>query len=183
MKLHYLLGLFLTVSIAFSSCKKTPDYVPEPYACECGALTWQGAEYKLLDAEQIRTTDASAYSRRYYITANVAIEGEEQTHNVNTWIEIGDVTSHSNGIFNIDANSQTTEFLAKIDEYNLNDPFFILRQYGVRQGVVRVSPAPLLGGQETVSFQFVLGEINSSGNMYGPDVTYSGSFTVTASGV
>lgn len=183
MKLRYILGLLVLSAFAFSGCKKTPEYVPTPHKCECGTLNWQGAEYQLLDAEHIRTEEDSTYSRRYYITANVAIEGEEQTHNVNTWIEIPDVTAHSNGLYNIDVNSSLVEFLAKVDEFNLNDPFYSLRQYGVRQGVVRVSPAPLLGGTESVSFQLILGELNSSGVMYGPDITYSGSFAVSASGI
>lgn len=183
MRLRYIIGLFVAASFIFSGCKKTPDYVPNPHKCECGSLTWQGKEYQLLDAEQIRTDESVLYSRRFYITANVALEGESQTHNVNTWIEIPDVLAHSNGLFNIDVTTQTVDFTAKVDEFNLNDPFFSLRQYGVRQGVVRVTPAPLAGGTETVSYQFILGELNSNGNMIGPDITYSGSFTVSVSGV
>jgi len=157
--------------------------VPTPHACECGSLNWQGVEYQLLDAEHIRTIEDSTYSRRYYITANVALEGEEQTHNINTWIEIPDITNTNNGRFYIDSAIDTVEFSAKVDEFNLNDPFYSLRQYGVRQGVVTVSPAPLFGGDEKVSFQLILGEWNSAGNMVGPDITYSGSFNLTASGI
>ncbi len=183
MRLRYIIGLFVVATFIFSGCKKTPDYVPNPHKCECGSLNWRGVDYQLLDAEQINSNDTNSYSRRYYITANVAIEGEEQTHNVNTWIEIPSVLAHSNGLYYIDVTSQTVDFAAKIDEFNLNDPFFSLRQYGVRQGVVRVGPAPLLGGNENVSFQFILGELNNAGNMIGPDITYSGSFTVTADGI
>lgn len=182
MKLRYILGLLFVSTFIFSGCKKTPDYVPEPHACNCGNLNWHGAEYPLLDAEHIRTDDTVPYSRRYYITANVALEGEELTHNVNTWIEIPDVLMNSNGLYSIDVNTGAVEFMAKIDEFNLNDPFFNLRGYAVRQGVVRVSPAPLLGGTETVSYQFILGELNSAGIPVGPDITYSGTFTVSASG-
>lgn len=183
MGLRYIIGFIVVASFIFSGCKKTPDYVPTPYVCECGSLQWQGVDYKLLDAEHIRSHADTAYSRRYYITANVALEAEEQTHNINTWIEIPNILANTNGLYNIDANTSTAQFLAKVDEFNLNDPFFTLRQYGVRQGVVRVSPAPLLGGNETISFQLILGELNSAGNMFGPDITYSGSFNVSASGI
>ncbi len=183
MKLRYLLILFTAAALFFNGCKKTPDYIPEPHKCECGSLVWQGKEHQLLDAEHIRSNAGVPYSRRYYITANVALEKEEETHNVNTWIEIPDVIAHSNGLYNIDVNTQTNEFTASVDEFNLNDPFFHLRKYGVRQGVVRVSPAPLNGGTEQVSFQLILGEYNSSGVLTGPDITYSGSFSLSASGI
>lgn len=183
MKIQYYIGLFAVVALLFSACKETPDYEPNPYKCECGSLKWMDVDYDLLDAEHIRTDDYIPYSRRYYITANVALEGEEQTHSVNTWIEINDVLAHSNGMYYIDAVTDTVQFISKIDEFNLNDPFFSLRQYGVRQGVVQVKPAPLLGGKESVSFQFILGEYNSAGMLTGPDITYSGSFDVTASGM
>lgn len=183
MKLRYIIGLFVVTAFVINGCKKTPEYVPTPHACECGTMNWQGKEYQLLDAEHIRTMADSTYSRRYYITANVALEGEERTHNVNTWIEIPNVLHTSNGRFYIDSAIDTIEFAAKVDEFNLNDPFTSLRQYGVRQGVVTVSPAPLWGGTESVTFQFILGEFNGSGNMVGPDIPYSGSFSVAASGL
>lgn len=183
MKFQHYTSLLIVAVLIISGCKKTPEYVPTPHKCECGTMTWQGVEYQLLDAEHIRTMQDSAYSRRYYITANVALEGEEQTHNVNTWIEIPNVRNTSNGLFYIDSAIDTVEFSAKVDEFNLNDPFYSLRQYGVRQGVVRVGPAPLWGGTETVSFQLILGEYNSGGVMMGPDITYKGAFTVTASGI
>jgi hypothetical protein len=183
MKLRYFLGLFMALTIVLGACKKTPEYVPTPHACECGNLVWNGKDYPLLDAEHIRSHPDTAYSRRYYITANVALEGEEQTHSVNTWIEIPNVTMNTNGLYVIDVNSGDIEFSAHVDEFNLNDPFVALRKYGVRQGVVRVTPAPMFGGSENVSFQFILGELNNAGNPVGPDVQYSGSFTVSASGI
>jgi hypothetical protein len=161
--------------MTLSACKKTADYVPIPYTCVCGDLSWQGVSYPLLDANYILSDSVEWESRRYYITADVALEGETQTHSINTWIEIPDLDG--GGTFQINQAQELNELTAWVDEFNLNDPIDSLRHYVPVQAVVKVTEAPLVGGTETVSFVIILNEY-VDGNLVDIPVNYSGGFTV-----
>ena len=167
--------LAILLITALASCRKTPDYVPVPYACGCGGVTWQCLGLALLDAIYLLTDSTEADSRRYYITADVNIEGEFGTHGLNTIIEIPDIDG--GGTFYIDEEDNEFEFAALIEEFNVNDPLDSLREFIPIEGLVQVIPAPITGGTETVSFQMVLNEIED-GVPVGNDINYSGSFTV-----
>jgi hypothetical protein len=169
----YLFFTLLCGVMIFFGCKKTPDYVPEPYACECGAVTWFGTEYQVLDANYIHTGGFD--SRRYYITSKVELPEELGTHTMNTWIEIPDVSvslSHQ-----IDPDIDLFEFTAQVDEFNVNDPLDTLRRYVPVEGVITINPPALFGGPETVQFLLILNEL-SNGVPSGPNIQYKGNFTV-----
>jgi hypothetical protein len=175
MSKHRFTLFVIVLSAAIASCRKTPDYLPVPYACGCGGVTWQGAGLALLDANYILVDSTVEDSRRYYITADVIVEGEFGTHGLNTTIEIPDIDG--GGTFYIDAEDNEFEFAALIEEFNVNDPLDSLRQFVPIEGLVQVISAPITGGTETISFQMVLNELED-GEPVGNDINYSGSFTV-----
>ena len=142
------------ILVAIVSCKKTPDYVAEPYKCECGNLTWQGAEYPLLGTTYILTDSTNAKSRRYHITADVLPEDEAGPHGLSLWIELDDIANGGEFVYGGGA------FSAQVDEYNPNDPTDVLRTYlPVVSSEVRISAAPISGGSESVNFNFELNQI------------------------
>jgi len=167
-------GIALGSSLLFS-CKKTPDYVAVPYDCACGSLSWQGEEYALLGTTYILTDSTNNRSRRYYITTDVSLEGEANTHGLSAWIEIPNIGNGGN--FSIDAQSGESEFQAWVDEFNPNDPTDTLRQYVPVNAVVQIGAAPVTGGVETVNFQFTLNQLEEGAPLPG-DINCSGSFTV-----
>jgi hypothetical protein len=162
--------------LLISSCKKTPDYVAVPYDCACGSLSWQGQEYPLLGTTYILSDSTNAKSRRYYITSNVSLEGEVDTHGLSAWIEVPDIGNGGN--FAIDAQSGESDFVAWVDEFNPNDPTDTLRQYIPVNAVLQIGAAPLSGGIETVNFQFTLNQLEAGEPVPG-DINCSGNFTVT----
>jgi hypothetical protein len=169
------LSVFLIGAAILVSCKKTPDYVAVPYDCACGSLSWQGEEYPLLGTTYILTDSTNAKSRRYYITADVTLEGEQEAHGLSAWIEIPDIGSGGN--FSIDAQSGENEFQAWVDEFNPNDPTDTLRQYVPVNAVVQVGAAPAAGGTESVSFQLTLNQLEDGAPVPG-DLNCSGNFSV-----
>lgn len=175
MKSVFKLFLFavLTTMVA-SSCQKTADYVAPVYACGCGNFTWKGANVQLLDANYIESDPEESLSRRYYITASIKSELEEQPHSVNFWIEIPNVEE---GVFQLD--DDTFEFTALAHEVNDNDEFFPLREFVPIEGVVTVNPA-FLGGPETVSFNLIMREWYDE-DLVGMQFGFTGSFTVNVS--
>lgn len=175
MKKIYLYAWAIFGLMLISSCKKSPDYVANPYKCNCGKFTWQDVSYDLLGTNYILSDSAEMESRRYYITGNVALEGETQTHTLSAWIEIPDLDG--GGQFRINPQTGDEEFTAWIDEFNLNDPIDSLRQYVPVNAVVQVSQAPLLGGTETVAFQMTLNEV-IDGTVIPGDVNLAGDFSV-----
>jgi len=173
MKSHLIPILFVAVtSVLISSCKKSDDYLPVPYACNCGSMNWRSSVFQLLDANYILADSTVQLSRRYYITADVQKEGEELTHTISMDLEVPDV---GDGIFYIDGT--TIEFSATIQERNDNLMIRPYRLYRPTEGVIQVSPA-FLGGSEPVSFNLVLKEVDDSGNLVGFEFPFSGSFKV-----
>jgi len=168
------IALVLSISSVLLSCKKTEEYIPEPYKCDCGQMTWQGSTYDLLDANYVRLIEEEELSRRYYITAEVKSSTESKPHSVNFYIEIPDVTS---SIF--DLTEDDIEFAAKAEQVNQNDPLLPLRTFEAQSGRVVVSPA-FLGGTENVQFSVILQETFNGCNVGGP-VSISGNFKVEVS--
>jgi hypothetical protein len=139
-------------------------------------MDWQGVSYDLLGVNYILADSTQSDSRRYYFTAKVPLEGELQTHEVSAWIEIPNLDG--GGEFNYNPDNNQNEFLAHIDEFNLNDPTDTLRQFVPVNAVVTVSEAPLTGGTETVNFLMTLNQLSDEGVPVPGDVNCSGSFTV-----
>ncbi len=166
---------FCAAVTVVTSCKKTPDYTAESYKCKCGTLNWQGTNYDLLGSSYILSDSLQPESRRYYITTNVALEGEAQTHGLSAWIEIDNI--NGGGLFRINPQLGLNELVAHVDEFNLNDPIDTLRQYIPVNAVVSVGAAPLSGGTETVNFQLTLNQVINGVAIPG-NVNCEGSFTV-----
>ncbi|MEY3398041.1 MAG: hypothetical protein RL220_635 [Bacteroidota bacterium] len=164
----------LGVSALFSGCKKTPDYVNPVYSCGCGAMSWVGTQYPLLDANYIIPIEGEALSRRYYCSADVQIEGETGTHNVNLIIEISDV---SESVIYVGDDEVEMEIVAH--EVNENDPILPVRTYVATDGVVQISPA-LLGGNEPVSFNLIVRELYD-GDLVGFEKALTGNLNVLVS--
>ncbi|MFM7729973.1 MAG: hypothetical protein ACKO6L_02950 [Flavobacteriales bacterium] len=165
----------LGVLIFAAACKKTPDYMPQPYKCGCGSVDWQGTTYDLLSASYILSDSTVSDSRRYYFTSDVGLTGEYQTHGLSGWIEIPELDG--GGRFEIDAQTNLAEFQAWVDEFNVNDPTDTLRQFVPINAVVQVVAAPVTGGTETVSFLLTMNQLENGIPVPG-DVNCSGSFTV-----
>ncbi len=171
MKLRLVLSLIVFASLFFSGCKKTPEYVAEPYACKCGTFNWRGSSYDLLDANYILTDDFVEMSRRYYITGDVKEDGQAEPHSVNFIIEIPDVTT---AIFDLGEND--LEFEAEAQQVNQNDDLIPVKYFRAVSGRVTVAPA-FFGGTEQVRFSVFLQEI-FNGSEVGSPFPFSGDFTV-----
>jgi len=173
MRFRYVfIALAALVVMTTSSCNKTDDYVPVPYACECGSLNWQGTNFDLLDANYILLDSTEVLSRRYYITADVKEEGEELTHTLSMNLDSEDIGF---GLLYLD--DEEAEFSAQLYERNDNDLFQVYREYQAIEGIVQVVPA-ILGGNEPVQFNLVVREISSGGSLVGPEIIFTGSFKV-----
>lgn len=163
--------LFALTLLALTSCQKNEEYIPEPYQCQCGDYSWNGASYQLLDANYIQTDEFNDLSRRYYITADIKGENEERPHSVNLIIEIENVEE---GIFDLD--EDTFEFSAVAQEVNQNDELLPVREYVPVSGRVRVTPA-FFGGTETVQFNLLMRELVND-DLVGVQFGFTGNFTV-----
>ncbi len=174
MKKIFYFSIVVASMIAIASCKKSPDYTAVPFFCDCGTFDWQNTTYDLLGVNYILSDSTESESRRYYITADVALEGETQTHGLSAWIEIPDLDGGGQFVINPAGDN---EFTALVDEFNLNDPIDTLRQYVPVNAVVQVSEAPLNGGDEKVQFQMTLNQY-VNGTLIPGDINCSGKFTV-----
>jgi hypothetical protein len=175
MRNSYLFVIAVLATLFITACRKTPDYVAVPYDCACGIVTWQGEEYALLGTTYILTDSTNAKSRRYYITADVSLEGEDEAHGLSAWIDVPNIGN--GGSFSINAQSGESDFQAWVDEFNPNDPTDTLRQYIPVNAVVQISAAPVSGGTETVNFQLTLNQLEDGEPVPG-DINCSGNFTV-----
>ncbi len=162
--------LFSILTLVMVSCKKSPEFVNPVYVCECGSMAWQGDVFELLDANYIQPDTANFLSRRYYITAEVNLEGETQAHSVNMMLEVDSVDKESFFV------EDDPDLLALIEEINFNDPLDTLVQYVPIAGGIEINPA-ILGGTEVVSFDFILKRWQN-GTLVGFNVPFSGSFKV-----
>lgn len=161
-------GLF-AITLLFA-CKKTEEFVNPEFMCECGVVKWNGIDYPLLMAEVVRTNPENPFSRRYYLTADVRLEGEVEPHNLNIQISIDTIGP---GAFYIPENNVVTLF----EEVNQNDELLPYRAYECTNGLVNVTPA-ILGGEERADYQMILREV-VNGELVGFDESVSGDFQVT----
>ncbi|MFN8776201.1 MAG: hypothetical protein ACK5XV_05470 [Flavobacteriales bacterium] len=173
MRIRPILSILAVLALAaVTSCKRSDDYVPQPYVCDCGNLKWRGSTFELLDANHILLDSTEAFSRRYYITADIQAEGEELTHTLSMNLDSEDVGF---GLLNLD--DEDAEFSARVYERNDNDIFQPYREYQAIEGVVQVVPA-IFGGSEPVQFSLVLREVDEDGSLFGPEINFTGRFKV-----
>jgi hypothetical protein len=132
-------------------------------------VRWNNVDYPLLMAEYVRSIPDDMFSRRYYLTADIRVEGETEPHNLN--IQIG-----------IDSLMGTSHFIPEFDvftlfeEINQNDELMPYRVYQANQGFVNVAAA-FLGGREEVNYQMILKEV-VNGQQVGFDISVAGDFNV-----
>lgn len=161
---------FGALIVALWGCKKSEDFVNPVYMCECGELTWGGETYPLLLAEYVTLADSLPLSRRYYLTTDVRLEGEDESHNLNFTLELDSV---NHPVFFV-PNDTVPNLL---EEVNFNDDILPYRTFTTVNGVVEVNGAPL-GGTETVSMEMLLKEV-VNGDTVGFEIPFTGSFSVT----
>lgn len=169
MKKYIALSFVCFLMMAFVACKKSEDFVNPVYACECGALTWEGESFPLLDASYILAAEDLPLSRKYYLTSDVRAENETETHSINVSFELDSV---DHPIFYVP--EDTVAVL--IEEINLNNELFPYRQYISTVGVINVNGA-IFGGQESVSMDLILKEL-VNGTPVGFDISFKGNFSV-----
>jgi hypothetical protein len=166
-------ALTLISVLTLSGCQKNPEFVNPVYACGCGTLNWTDVDYPLLDANYIVPDSLEETSRRYYITADVAVEGENAAHSVNVIIEVNDVVE---SVFYVGDDDEDAIVNVLIHEINDNDPILPLRTFVPIDGVVQIVPA-ILGGTETVTFNLVVRELYD-GDLVGFEKSLKGNLSV-----
>lgn len=160
---------FFAALLVLSACKKTEPYENPVFNCNCGTIKWNNVEYPLLMAEYVRSIPDDMFSRRYYLTADIRLEGEVAPHNLNIQIGIDSVVSTSHFIPEFDV-------FTLFEEVNQNDELTPYRSYSATQGFVNVTAA-FLGGVEKVNYQMILKEV-VNGQQVGFDISVAGDFNV-----
>ncbi|WP_306640028.1 hypothetical protein [Sanyastnella coralliicola] len=169
MKRVLFLGL-LTIIIGALGCAKNEEFVNPVYMCECGSVSWQGTAYPLQLAEYVQPDEDNFLSRRYYLTADIRLEGQTQPHTLA--ITLG-----------TDSVDQVVQFIPAdtvfnlVEEIDQNSQLLPYRTYVCTNGVVNFNPA-FLGGRESVAFEMILRETIGTDTV-GFDIPFSGSFNVT----
>lgn len=164
-----LFGLALTLV----ACYEATPFVNPVYNCECGSLTYNGAQLPLKMAEAIVPDSANPLSRRYHLVADLRSEVEIAEHaparDLTVFVEIDTLDQNvfylpSDGLPNL------------IQEIDRSDSLLGgVRDFIVTNGVIQVTPA-YFGGPEPVTFQFEMREW-LDGELVGFVVPLSGSFT------
>lgn len=164
---------FIVLFLSVLSCKKTPEYVQEPYLCNCGNLSWAGASYPMLGVHQASADTLRPDYRRYHFSSDVRIEGEEKTHSISGWFVVENIAG--GGQFITDLGAQ--QFSCEIDEYNLNGVPDTLKRFIPISGSLNISKAQAPGLSEGVTFQLTLGQIVDSTLSTG-SISCSGDFSL-----
>jgi hypothetical protein len=166
-------GFVLAVLLLWG-CQKTPDYVEQPYACNCGNLSWAGGSYKMLAAHQASADSTRLDYRRYHFSADVRLEGEEKTHSLSGWFEVDSIGSGGQFL----TSESMKQFKSEIYEYNLNGVDDTTRIFLPISGTLSISKASAAGATESVNFQLTLNEVLDS-TLSTSSVSCSGDFSVT----
>jgi hypothetical protein len=162
----------LVVLAVVVGCKKSEEFVNPVFQCLCGSITWYGEPFELLMAEYVLTNDTILVSRKYFVTADVTLEGETKAHNMYMTFEVDSVTQ---GTFFVGDNDLTIT----MEEVNFNDPILPLRTFAPQEGALQIAPA-IFGGTESVSFSFSVKEV-FNGQPVGFDIPISGNLSVEVS--
>lgn len=180
----------LTILLVVTSCTKTEEYVPQPYECECGRITWDGLEHQVAGTAGIVWLDDSLgmpdmNSRKYEATTNIQDEDEDKVHHINTIFEFTEI---SNIFYTISTTVDTFVVdttiidtipppiapMVFITEVNLNEDLYEERTYMALDGTLEVQVSE---ETETVNFNLNIRE-TTGGTPSGPILPYSGTFIV-----
>ena len=164
--------LFLSAAVVLlAACSTSEDYLPPAYTCDCGTLVLDGDSLEVLGAEFVHLPgEDSLFSRRYFVTADAQADGEIQEHGVSLTLDVPNV--QQGAIFYPDSGVFT-----QVDETNFNVNFDTTQTYRITNGVASVIAAPLSGGEETVTLDFLIGR-ELDGELVGFERTLKGNFTV-----
>lgn len=173
MKMTRFSSLFLPALAALMliACSKSEDYTPPVYKCDCGTLIMDGDSLEVLGAEFVYLQQAdSLFSRRYFVTADARTEDETEEHAVSLILDVPNVQQGAlfypaEGIF------------TQVDETNFNVAFDTTQTFRVTNGVANVLPAPLTGGEESVTVDFLIRR-EQNGELVGFERTLKGNFTL-----
>ncbi len=164
--------LFLSAAVVLlAACSTSEDYLPPAYACDCGTLVLDGDSLEVLGAEFVYLPGGdSLFSRRYFVTADAQADGETQEHGVSLTLDVPNV--QEGAIFYPDSGVFT-----QVDETNFNVNFDTTQTYRITNGVASVIAAPLSGGEETVTLDFLIRR-ELDGELVGFERILKGNFTV-----
>jgi hypothetical protein len=168
MKLFRILLVFSVVLSFLASCKKSSEYVPEPYKCKCGSINWNGKSYDLLSSSYILSDSTQSSSRKYFVSAKISDKATERK-NLNLEIVVPDITASP-----LQLNDLSSDFNGIGQEVEVFDAFDVTLRYRISSGTISVNPA-LFGGTESVNFSFTLEPQFSTST---PVFTVSGNFQV-----
>ncbi len=161
----------LLFAVVLASCTKSEDYVPEPYSCNCGSVTWEGAVHSNMDANYMLLDTVAFFSRRYFVTADI-VDSTSIAKSISMTLDLPSVLEPFYMV-----NDTTFDFSALIYERDDSDSFQEIKTYVPVEGLVQIDPA-LAGGTETLTFDMIVRELND-GDTIGPALPFSGSFKVS----
>ena len=165
-------ALFLSAAVLLlAACSTSEDYLPPAYSCDCGTLVLDGDSLEVLGAEYVYLPgEDSLFSRRYFVTADAKTDGELKEHGVSLTLDVPNV--QQGAIFYPDSGVFT-----QVDETNFNVNFDTTQTFRITNGVASVMAAPIDGGEETVTLDFLLRR-ELDGELVGFERTLKGDFTV-----
>ena len=158
-------------AILLAACSSSEDYLPPVYKCDCGVLILDGDSMEVLGAEYVfLQQEDSLFSRRYFVTADARTPDETEEHGVSLILDVPNVQQGAlfypfEGLF------------TQVDETNFNVAFDTTATYRITNGVASVVPAPLAGGEETVTVDFLMRR-EIDGELVGFDRTLKGNFSL-----
>jgi hypothetical protein len=167
---YIIFGILVAGALSVASCKKSPEYVPEPYRCDCGTINWYGSPFDLLNTSFILSDSTEIASRRYYVTGKVSPPNQTLVNELNLILDVDDITLTA-----LAKDSVNSDFSGLAQMLGVDNEFAVSYPYRVTEGHLSISPA-LLGGPETVNFNLKLDPL--FGNASDPVIPVSGSFTV-----
>ena len=171
MKRFHALLLPAAVILLLSACSKSEDYVPPVYRCDCGTLVMDGDSLEVLGAEFVYLQqEDSLFSRRYFVTADARTADETEEHAVSLILDVPNVQL-GNLFYPLDG------AFTQVDETNFNVAFDTTQTFRITNGVASVLPAPLSGGEESVTIDFLMRR-EQNGELVGFEQTLKGNFTL-----
>ena len=156
-------------ALLLTACSSSEDYLPPVYKCDCGTLVLDGDSMEVLGAEFVYLQQAdSLFSRRYFVTADARTEDESDEHGVSLILDVpnvqqGAIFYPADGVFN------------QVDETNFNVNFDTTQTFRITNGVASVLAAPLTGGEESVTLDFLIRR-ELDGELVGFERTLKGNF-------
>ena len=156
-------------AVLLTACSASEDYMPPVYSCDCGTLVLDGDSLQVLGAEFVYLQqEDSLFSRRYFVTADAQAAGESEEHGVSLILDVpnvqqGAVFYPADGVF------------TQIDETNFNVAFDTTQTFRITNGVASIMAAPLTGGEETVTLDFLIRR-EQNGELVGFERTLKGNF-------